>query len=267
MRFKITLNIDKRECGDKLPFNYQYECSAVIYKILSKSDSKFSDWLHDNGFLANKKQFKLFAFSRLFIPRFRIEDHMLKIVSDTIEWYISFVPEISTREFIQGIFKEQEFELGNKKARIKCRVQSIELMPPPIFKENMMFETLSPICLTLKIDDGTDKYISPTHPMALPLLKQNLLDKYKAANGFPFPDTDFPFEFKVITQPKSSLITIKADTPQESKIRGFSCQFTMTAPEEIMQIAYDGGIGGKNSIGFGMIREMENEINLKIKKT
>jgi CRISPR/Cas system endoribonuclease Cas6 (RAMP superfamily) len=27
----------------------------------------------------------------------------------------------------------------------------------------------------------------------------------------------------------------------------------MTAPEEIMQIAYDGGIGGKNSIGFGMI--------------
>jgi CRISPR/Cas system endoribonuclease Cas6 (RAMP superfamily) len=43
MRFKITLNIDKRECGDKLPFNYQYECSAVIYKILSKSDSKFSD--------------------------------------------------------------------------------------------------------------------------------------------------------------------------------------------------------------------------------
>jgi CRISPR/Cas system endoribonuclease Cas6 (RAMP superfamily) len=26
-----------------------------------------------------------------------------------------------------------------------------------------------------------------------------------------------------------------------------------------MQIAYDGGIGGKNSIGFGMIREMENE--------
>ncbi|MFY9597929.1 MAG: CRISPR-associated endoribonuclease Cas6 [Dysgonamonadaceae bacterium] len=42
-------------------------------------------------------------------------------------------------------------------------------------------------------------------------------------------------------------------------MRGFSCQFTMTAPEEIMQIAYDGGIGGKNSIGFGMIREVENE--------
>ncbi len=253
MRFKLIINTDKSKGRDKLPINYQYECSAVIYKILSNSNEKFSQWLHDNGYNADKKLFKLFTFSRLKIPQYRIINEYIRILSDHIEWQISFIPEISTREFIQGIFKEQEFELGNKKARIKCRVQSIELMPPPIFKENMMFETLSPICLTLKIDDGTDKYISPTHPMALPLLKQNLLDKYKAANGFPFPDTDFPFEFKVITQPKSSLITIKADTPQESKIRGFSCQFTMTAPEEIMQIAYDGGIGGKNSIGFGMI--------------
>jgi CRISPR-associated endoribonuclease Cas6 len=258
MRFKITLNIDKRECGDKLPFNYQYECSAVIYKILSKSDSKFSDWLHDNGFLANKKQFKLFTFSRLFIPRFRIEDHMLKIVSDTIEWYISFVPEISTREFIQGIFKEQEFELGNRQARIRCRVQSIERIPPPIFKENMMFETLSPMCLTLKRENGTDEYVAPTHPMARELILQNLLDKYKAFTGNDFPEKNVAFDFEVTGKPRSSLITIKADTPQESKIRGFSCQFTMTAPEEIMQIAYDGGIGGKNSLGFGMIREVEN---------
>ncbi|HAL64376.1 MAG TPA: CRISPR-associated endoribonuclease Cas6, partial [Bacteroidales bacterium] len=27
---------------------------------------------------------------------------MLKIISDTMEWQISFVPDISTREFIQG---------------------------------------------------------------------------------------------------------------------------------------------------------------------
>ncbi len=258
MRFKITLTIDKHPFGNRLPFNYQYELSAVIYKILGHADREFSQWLHDNGFAADKKVFKLFAFSRLQIPKFRIEGNFLEILSDSATWYLSFLPERSTQEFIQGIFKEQQFELGNRQARIRCRVQSIERIPPPIFKENMMFETLSPMCLTLKRENGTDEYVAPTHPMARELILQNLLDKYKAFTGNDFPEKNVAFDFEVTGKPRSSLITIKADTPQESKIRGFSCQFTMTAPEEIMQIAYDGGIGSKNSLGFGMIREVEN---------
>ncbi|KUK60339.1 MAG: CRISPR-associated endoribonuclease Cas6 [Bacteroidetes bacterium 38_7] len=253
MRFRIILNIDKRGGKDRLPINYQYECSAVIYKILSTSDSKFSEWLHENGFLADKKQFKLFTFSRLFIPQFHVEDSMLKIISDTMEWQISFVPDISTREFIQGIFKEQEFELGNKKAQIKCRVQSIEMLPPPEFKETMTFQTLSPLCLTLKRQDGTDEYVAPDHPMAKELIRQNLLDKYKAFTGNDFPNHDAAFDFKVTNQPRSSLVTIKADTPQESKIRAFGCNFQLTAPVELMKICYDCGIGSKNSLGFGMV--------------
>lgn len=35
MKFKITLKIDRKH-GDLLPFNYQYEQSAVIYRILAK---------------------------------------------------------------------------------------------------------------------------------------------------------------------------------------------------------------------------------------
>ncbi|HRC79657.1 MAG TPA: CRISPR-associated endoribonuclease Cas6 [Bacteroidales bacterium] len=255
MRFKLIINIDKSKLDDIIPLNYQYECSAVIYKILSKSDEKFSQWLHDNGYNADKKLFKLFTFAKLKIPQYRIINEYIKIISDYIEWQISFVPEISTREFIQGIFREQEFELGNRNAQIKCRIQNIEMLPPPEFSETMTFQTLSPICLTLKRDNGSDEYISPTHPMAMTLIKQNLLDKYKALQGKDFPDHDFAFDFKVINEPRSSLITIKADTPQESKIRGFSCQFQLTAPIELMKIAYDGGVGSKNSLGFGMVRE------------
>ena len=33
MKFKVTLNINRKN-GDLLPFNYQYEQSAVIYRIL-----------------------------------------------------------------------------------------------------------------------------------------------------------------------------------------------------------------------------------------
>ncbi len=73
MRFKISLNIDKHTFGNRLPFNYQYELSAVIYKILANADQAFAEWLHDNGFVADKKIFKLFSFSRLQIPQYHTD--------------------------------------------------------------------------------------------------------------------------------------------------------------------------------------------------
>jgi len=259
MRFKLFLSIDKRPFGNRLPFNYPYELSAVIYKILANADHAFAEWLHDNGFEADKKVFKLFSFSRLQIPQYRVEGNLLNILSDSAEWYLSFLPERSTQEFVLGVFREQQFELGNRQARIRCRVQSIEMMPFPAFAEHMSFTSLSPICLILKRENGTDEYVAPDHPMAKELILQNLLDKYKAFTGNDFPEKDVAFDFKVDGRPRSSLITIKADTPQESKIKAFSCNFQLSAPVELMKIAYDGGLGSKNSQGFGMIQETKNK--------
>lgn len=256
MRFKLKLHIDKQIHGNTLPFNYQYECSAVIYKMLAKSDAVFSQWLHDNGFQADKKQFKLFTYSRLLIPKFSVQGSYMKIHSDELEWNISFIPESSTQQFIQGIFGEQEFELGNRHARIHCRVQQIELTPPPLFTEKMQFSLLSPVCLTLKHPEKTEEYIAPDHPQASALIRQNLLDKHKAWLGTEFPGNDFPFEIKILTKPRTALITIKAETPEESKIRGYMCDFEMIAPVQLMKIMYEGGIGGKNSMGFGMVKSI-----------
>jgi len=254
MRFKITLIPDKRAFGDQIPLNYQYECSAVIYKILSKSDEGYSRWLHDNGFRLDGKQFKLFTFSRLQIPLWKIQGANLQLLSDTIEWEISFLPERSTQEFIQGLFIEQTFELGNRDAKVKFTVRNIELMPSPAFTETMQFECLSPMCLNYKRDNGGYTYLDPENPAATELIKLNLLNKFKAFTGEEFSPAIFPFEFKVLNKPKSALVTIKANSLEESKIRGFFCRFELTAPAELMKIMYESGIGGKNSLGFGMVR-------------
>ena len=61
MKFKITLKID-RKYGDLLPFNYQYEQSAVIYRILAQADTQYSSWLHENGYLLHeRKRFSYFV--------------------------------------------------------------------------------------------------------------------------------------------------------------------------------------------------------------
>lgn len=257
MRFKLTLQIDKKAFGNRLPLNYQYASSALIYKILAKSGTEFSTWLHENGFKAERKKFKLFTFSRIQIPRYHIEDAFIRILSDTATWQISFLPERSTQEFIQGLFKEQAFELGVREANIRFYVQRIELLPPPPFQDTMTFETLSPSCIVQKNDEGKEKYLSPDNPDASRLVKINLLGKYKAFTGNEFSLKDFPFKLKTLTPPKSVLICFKQGTPQENKIRGYMYRFSLTAPLELMKIAYETGIGSKNSQGFGCVKETE----------
>lgn len=258
MRFKLTLSLTN-SFGRKLPLNYQYEQSAAIYRILAQANEEYTTWLHENGFkLVSGKSFKLFNFSRLEIEKYRIlkQTAEIEILSDNVVWYISFLPEKSTEQFIKGIFNNQQFEVGTRKSNVQFQVQSVELMPAPIFSDKMSYESLSPICITLKQSEGYDLYIAPNHPEAARLIKQNLLDKYLASTGSDFPLDDFPFAVEVLNKPKSSLIHIKSGTLQASKIRGFMCKIRLIAPIELQKIAYETGIGSKNSVGFGMVREV-----------
>lgn len=256
MRFKLSLHIDKSVFGDKLPLNYTYELSSVVYKIFSKSDKEFAVWLHENGFSSGNKKFKLFTFSRLHVPLFRIEGEFMHILSDTVEWQISFLPERSTLEFISGVFQNQTFELGTRQANVRFNVYEISVMPPPIFTETMEFETLSPICISLRRENEKVDYLSPDNPEALPIIRQNLLNKYFAFHGKEY-DSKFDFNFEVLSKPKSVLVTIKSNTPQQTRVHGFMCRFRMTAPLELMKVAYDAGVGEKGSTGFGMVKSRQ----------
>ncbi|WP_051522354.1 hypothetical protein [Porphyromonas gingivicanis] len=130
MRFKISLQVNKFAYGNLLPLNYQYELSAVIYKILSRSDQAYTEWLHNNGFtgLANQKKFKLFCFSRLNVEKFRLlkESARLEILSDKVSWELSFLPENSTSKFVHGLFSNQVFEVGDRRSSVQFKVERIE---------------------------------------------------------------------------------------------------------------------------------------------
>ena len=44
---------------------------------------------------------------------------------------------------------------------------------------------------------------------------------------------------------------------EETKIVGFEVPFTLQGSTKLMEIAYECGIGEKNSLGFGMIEKVE----------
>ena len=255
MKFKITLKID-RKYGDLLPFNYQYEQSAVIYRILAQADTQYSAWLHENGYLLHeRKRFKLFCYSPFIFEKVKPlpEAGYLNIIGEKAEWYISFIPEKSTLEFIQGIFAHQSFTIGNKEHRVAFDVVGVEAIPMPQLSEEMAFVALSPICVKLHEDNKT-QYLSPDNSMFSEGVLKGLMARYESIHGQPFDMEDKEFSFELIDKKvKSKLITIKANTPYESRVRGYLCSFRLKAPLELMKIAYEGGVGEQCSQGFGFI--------------
>lgn len=259
MRFRLILGINRRAFGDLLPINYQYELSSAIYRILSQASAEYASWLHDNGFSVERgKHFKLFCFSRLKIEQRQImqRDERIRIISDSVEWQISFLPEQSTEKFVQGVFANRTFEIGDKKSVVQFQVRSIESLPSPEFGDTADFATMSPLCLRFRRDDGSTEYLSPTDERAKAAILTGLLSRYEVFHNEPFT-APLDFDFTVLNEPKSVLVKIKSDTPEQTKVRGFMCRFRMRAPKELMRIMYDSGIGEECAQGFGCVRVME----------
>lgn len=253
MRFQLTLQLINKQFRT-LPLNYQYELSSFIYKTIAKGSHEYAEWLHENGFQLGEKQFRMFTFSNLKIPKKKIDiqKETIEIESDTIILELAFLPERSTEEFIKGVFSDRTFSIGNKQTIAEFVVQSIELLPQPNFSQPMIGRMESPLCITKILENRTTKYIMPDEEGAKELLKNNLLRKYEAFYGKPFAE-DLFFVWETTSPIKSKLIKIKPNTPQQTKVRGAICSFRLFTHPELLKIAYNAGLGEKNSMGFGCV--------------
>ena len=222
MRFKITLFAK----GKQLPINYQYPLSAAIYKIIDKADKDYAEFLHETGY---GKGFKLFCFSDL-RGKFKAEGDRFNLQNDTISFEISFhLPEAS-QNFIKGLFMSQQMDIADKKSRVSGIVQTVETLPNPFAGKKdheivqAKFETASACVAGSKNEKDNYEFLAPTDPRFAESLLYNWKEKIKSV----FPDVDVvqqmpSIEVKLFDKlPKSRLMTIKADTPAETKIRGFT---------------------------------------------
>jgi CRISPR-associated endoribonuclease Cas6 len=254
MRFKLTLQIQPEVMGNELPINYQFPLQAAIYKTLANSDAEFATWLHENGYQQDGKRFKLFTFSNLIVPQYGIgkERERLEIKSDYVTLLISFLPEKSTQKFIQGIFNNRKIQIADHLSGVQFVVREIQVMSPLNYKPDMVFRTLSPICISLRNERGHMDYLAPNDSRYELGLLTGLLARYNAIHGEPFRGDSY-CHLQLLSEPKPTLIRIKAGTPNETRVRGYRYQFKIDLPEELMQIAYESGLGEKGSMGFGMI--------------
>lgn len=263
MRFKLTLTCSPKQL---LPLNYQYELASWVYHTIHRSDSGFAAWLHSQGYSTGNKSFKLFTFSNLELPKFKLQGDRLLLLGDSLSVQLSFALEASAEHFIKGIFQSQRLTLGDKQSRVSMEVQQIEAVALPIFRsgEPACFRTLSPLCVSSsRLQNGRSMplYHSPADAGYGSMLLQNLLQKHVAAyphqqqKSLLLADAQ-NFSFKLLSESKSRLVTIKANMPQETKVRGYLFNFELQAQEALLQLGYAAGFGEKNSLGFGCVEVM-----------
>lgn len=254
MRVKITFLLQR---NSNLPVNYNYYLASLIYKILYHSSHKFSAFLHDQGFEFEGKHFKLFTFSQLLFEKKRIEKDKIINLGKHITWFISSIKDEFIQHFIDGLFKKSRVTL-EKQTLIPERVETVA---QPELNGINRFTCLSPITMSTKIDkDGKPHlyYLRIDEPDFKEKVKENLIRKYNLIYGRPPQNKDFEMEFdkEYLNANKtiSRLINFKG-----INIRGYTVPFIVKGNPELVKVGYECGLGDKNSLGFGMVKLLNEE--------
>jgi CRISPR-associated endoribonuclease Cas6 len=265
MRIKLTLVPKEKQCC--IPINYQYPLSAAIYQILSTASPEYADFLHEKGYLsADGKPLKLFTFSYLFIPGVKRDEDLLvaynypvctlHISSPLIEDFI--------QHFVVGLFGNQELVIGNQHTVGRFHIQQVESLPVPEFTTETRFKCLSPFVVsTMKEHAGKlmPHYIRPDDPALGAAIRLNLIKKYETIYHQPPDNQELTFSLdqdyvrrKGGPEKITKLITLKEHLEAEAtRIRAIYAPFTLAGSTELMQVAWEAGLGTHCSQGFGCV--------------
>jgi CRISPR-associated endoribonuclease Cas6 len=248
-----------------LPINYQYEVSSWIYKVLSRSDTRFATWLHSQGYTTQNsgRQFKLFTFSRLRSQPFKIlpERNAICFQGNRTELNIRFLVDDALQHFVRGLFENQYFGLGAPGFQpIDFEVGTVEVLQAPSFESWMRFRARTPIVVS-ECEEGMRyaQFRSPNYTGYSHLLLNNLVHKLESAtfltgqNRILHDVQGCNLAFQCLSPPRQKKITIKSGRPGQSEIIGFEFDFEITAPAPLLRLGYYAGFGEDNAQGFGYV--------------
>jgi len=237
---RMTVKLGNRGGSSiSIPVAYNHMVQAFIYQNIS---SDLADFLHDRGYLYGKRSFKFFTFSRI-LGSWRRRGNEL-IFKPPLVLHISSPVDRFITELANTMVSVDEVRLGREKLSVEC----IEFPPDPEIGTSVMIETLSPITVysTLYAADGKKKtyYYSPKESEFQVLVEANL--KKKAAI----------FYRRVY---RSSICIMPLKRPREvvvifkgTVVKGWTGSFELRGPKSLLRLAYEVGLGSKNSAGFGM---------------
>ncbi len=246
---RISLRLEALEASLTLPIHYNHLVQGMIYKSL---DNALAQQLHEEGFKYGKRRFKLFTFSRLLSHHRRLD-----LKEGTISFTGPLFLKVGAMEtdilesLAVHLVRFGEVKLNGQ----TCCFTSVEVEMPVEASKPVLVRTLSPITTYSTLFDATGKkktyYYNPWEQEFSQKILENLQRKARAYYGEDekFPPLDGAYIKPVrVSKKNEAIINFKGFW-----IKGWTGLYELNLPEPYFTLAYNAGLGSKNSQGFGMV--------------
>jgi CRISPR-associated endoribonuclease Cas6 len=225
----------------------------MVYRNL---DDALSNWVHNEGLQVGKRSFKFFTFSRL-LGEYRLNGESIEF-SGPVRLHISSVHEQILQSLVEHFLREPAVRLGKE----LCEVQSIEVEALPPISRPTVVRTLSPITTysTLTTAEGRKKtyYYSPFEREWEEQLLSNLRRKAQALGWSQSQLENLARSQAHIRPIRVHNRDFKIMKYRDTVIKVWTGIYELDLPEPFFLLAYDAGLGAKNSQGFGMVEILEH---------
>ncbi|MCG9968974.1 CRISPR-associated endoribonuclease Cas6 [Pelotomaculum terephthalicicum JT] len=241
MHAYINMKIDPS--SPALPIQYNYFVQSAIYAALPKD---VASRIHDEGYSAGNRRFKMFSFSRImgkfFIDRTAgtikfPEGARLVISSPDMEFFLSLVNNLLTKNHVR---------IGDS----ILNINEVRFDEQKVESDVLIARTLSPVVAystLLKPEGGKYTcYYQPGEGDFNKLINANLRKKYEAFYGEQPPEGEV--QARPLDRPRLHVMSYKGTV-----VKGYTCRLKLTGPRELLQMGLDAGIGGKGSQGYGCV--------------
>lgn len=240
MKYKLLFQLQQPL---ELPIQYNHILQAALINWIK--NPLYQQFLHNEGYKKEKRKYKLYSFSKIYGKYLIKKEEKIITFFDKIHIYLSCCDTKYIEYLTQNILTGYPLILG----RYQLMISEIETIRE-LYKQTCIVKTLSPVSIYSTLVDSTGRkktyYYNPHEKEFSHLAKNNLINKYISFYGKEPNNKELIIE--LIKGEKESIIHYKGYI-----IKGWNGVFSLTGSEELIEIALNAGLGGRNSIGLGCI--------------
>lgn len=231
-----------------LPLHHAADLQGLIYHSIS--DSKMASQLHDQGLRrVGSKPIKLFTFSRL-MGRYQIDldKKTITFLPGTIRWAVSSAIDELVYNLGLSFLKAQTISIHG----VTLEVGAVRTERFAGTTTQAQVRLLSPVTVYRTVNRPSGRfteYYRPGTSEFSELILQNIFLKAQAL-GEEIPKDEATFELIPVAEEtlRERIVFVKS-TPVHAWEGDF---IVKSGSMKLMEIAWDTGLGGKNSSGFGL---------------
>jgi len=245
--------------GSVLPICYQFALSDCFTKMLTSDIADYEAWLLANGQNpATPCNVRYYCISNLYIPKIHVEEDRLEINVPRVQFWVSFLPKVGTRELLERRFLGRQFSIGDSVSSVAFRVDGIEDVSPVVYTDFIEYQSLAPIVVKAIRPNKTLEYLTPTNYFFGKFLVEDLIERWERYYQRPY--TGYRgFRFDLLCPERRKAVAIFPETAYQQKLVGYMIKFSLQMSPVLQEFAYDAGIGDNIEHGFGYVELLKKK--------